>query len=108
MNADVQKDIADDQVTYKMRSLKFIKEDNKWKLIGASDIIIGWFTDIEAQDRIRDTDKDGLTDFNERCESGFSNCIKTDPLDRDSDDDGWWDGIEKSVQTDPNNANSKP
>jgi hypothetical protein len=44
-----------------------------------------------------DTDKDGSTDAREGCVGKNSYdplCKKTDVLKRDSDSDGWWDGIE--------------
>ena len=46
-----------------------------------------------------DSDKDGLTDMEENCDDGGSNgpaqgCVKTDPNKKDTDGDGWWDGIE--------------
>ncbi|MFZ5364856.1 MAG: hypothetical protein ACOZBH_01495 [Patescibacteria group bacterium] len=51
-------------------------------------------TDIEAID----TDNDGLTDYEE------VKIYKTDPLDPDSDDDGYKDGEEVAGGYDPNNA----
>ncbi len=48
---------------------------------------------------ILDTDKDGLTDMEERCETGNgevveTGCSTTDQEKRDTDGDEWWDGIE--------------
>lgn len=43
-----------------------------------------------------DADKDGVEDYVETC-SGTSNnstCIKTDPKKRDTNRNGWWDGVE--------------
>lgn len=52
--------------------------------------------EAELQAMMLDTDKDGLTDQQERCEgaSQFLNCNNTDPAKNDTDMDGWWDGIE--------------
>lgn len=45
---------------------------------------------------LKDTDKDGVGDQDENCTSPMSSkdCQKTDPLKRDTDGDGYWDGIE--------------
>lgn len=51
----------------------------------------------EIKASVIDTDKDGVTDYEENCAGQFSGnpfCKKTDPQDRDSDNDLWWDGIE--------------
>lgn len=47
-----------------------------------------------------DTDHDGLSDFEE------VNIHQTDPLDNDTDDDGWEDGVEVRQGTDPNSADN--
>lgn len=43
-----------------------------------------------------DKDEDGISDYSEECldKPNDENCVKTDPKRRDSDNDGWWDGIE--------------
>lgn len=59
-------------------------------------------TDQQVQDKLSvfmlDTDQDGLTDRVEQCPTSASDlslgCEKTDPNNRDTDGDGWWDGIE--------------
>ncbi len=53
------------------------------------------YSNMEAA--MTDSDKDGLTDQEEKCEGTSKyrgNCKVTDPAKRDSDGDGWWDGIE--------------
>ncbi|MFH1473182.1 MAG: hypothetical protein ABIF06_02115 [bacterium] len=49
------------------------------------------------QEMVADTDEDGLSDEAELCLStNFSSreCVKSDPEIRDTNGDGWWDGIE--------------
>lgn len=43
-----------------------------------------------------DNDLDGISDYDEECLSkiGDDECSKTNPKVRDTDGDGWWDGIE--------------
>ena len=47
---------------------------------------------------IKDSDEDGLTDMQEICGGDYrdapAECSNTDPSKRDSDADGWWDGVE--------------
>lgn len=52
--------------------------------------------DARLRELVRDTDEDGLPDEIEIC-AGLeedTSCVKTDPKKRDSDGDGWWDGVE--------------
>lgn len=49
-------------------------------------------------DSMIDSDKDGVTDDFEKCIFPdsliiLSDCIKTDPSKRDTNGDGWWDGV---------------
>lgn len=45
---------------------------------------------------VRDTDKDGMFDDEEKCLGDFAypGCKETDPKKNDTDGDGWWDGVE--------------
>jgi hypothetical protein len=48
---------------------------------------------------IIDTDNDGLTDWNETCSGAGAynpDCIETNPNNKDTDGDGWWDSIDDS------------
>ncbi|TAL48767.1 hypothetical protein EPN83_03130 [Patescibacteria group bacterium] len=67
----------------------------------------GWFytggqTDPDFVNRrlnsmVLDTDQDGLTDEQELCTGSYlneSDCTHTDQAVRDTDGDGWWDGVE--------------
>jgi len=58
-----------------------------------------------------DTDGDNLTNLDEECLGVKTNdvkCIKTNPSQNDTDNDGWWDSIEEAVGTDPNNLQDYP
>ena len=66
-----------------------------------------------TEDIPTDTDQDGRYDEDENCTSTYYNifeedCIKTDASKRDTDEDGYWDGIEVEAKTDPNDTDSKP
>lgn len=68
---------------------------------------------IYSEDIPIDTDQDGRYDEDEDCTSTYYNifeedCIKTDINKRDTDGDGYWDGIEIEAETDPNDSDSKP
>ncbi len=96
---------------YTQGEVIFIKNGNVWKLLsynpekywGISKTGTNKTLDQAEVDLLamtKDSDKDGLTDSEETC-SGASkynpSCIKTDPNDKDTDRDGWWDGTEKSI-----------
>lgn len=50
--------------------------------------------DTRLEQMVLDSDKDGLPDEIETCADADTACIRTDPKKRDTDGDGWWDGIE--------------
>jgi len=84
----------------------FIKgTDGAWKLLsfsptkgGATNK--GSASQEEVDDRIirytEDNDKDGMADYEEECltKPGDLTCTKTSPKIRDTNGDGWWDGVE--------------
>lgn len=76
---------------YKIEQIMFIKQDGLWKLLTVSNKeFIGTVTP--------DSDKDGLTDNEEICTANHDpKCVKTDPSKKDTDGDGWWDGIDESM-----------
>jgi hypothetical protein len=41
-----------------------------------------------------DSDQDGVADYDEQCLSASQTCVKTDPKMRDTNSNGWWDGVE--------------
>ena len=93
---------------YKQGIIMFIKKDGSWKILLSSpeknwSVSKAGTNQTPAQvekllqDMILDSDKDGITNMYELCEGsqmGNSKCAKTDPNKRDTDGDGWWDGIE--------------
>jgi len=93
---------------YKQGIIMFVKKDGSWKILLSSPEK-NWGVSkagtnrtpaqVEEllQEMILDSDKDGITNMYELCEGsqmGNSKCVKTDPNKRDTDGDGWWDGIE--------------
>lgn len=64
----------------------------------------GTASEAELNDRIvrwsEDNDKDGIADYNEEClgTKAGETCEKTNPKVRDTDSDGWWDGVEALMQ----------
>lgn len=66
----------------------------------------GWYVNTSATDTSEateqklqlmmiDEDKDAVEDRVEACVSEPSDCVKTDANKRDTDGDGWWDGVER-------------
>lgn len=55
---------------------------------------------LKATDTATDTDKDGISDYNEL------NLYRTNPGKADSDNDGYADGQEAAILTDPNNPDT--
>lgn len=94
---------------FKQSKISFIKDGDNWKILSISPQSIGYsvlksdgpqgLKDLQV--KLLDSDKDGLTDNDETC-SGWQasnpNCIKTDPNKRDTNSNGWWDGIEKDMK----------
>lgn len=78
---------------YKIEQIMFIKQDGLWKLLTISNKeFVGKLTP--------DSDKDGLTDNEEICTANHDpKCVKTDPSKKDTDGDGWWDGIDESMDS---------
>ncbi len=65
--------------------------------------------ETRAASRLIDSDQDGLSDYEENCAENDPPCEQpTDPLQRDTDGDGYWDGIEVAADSDPNNPASLP
>lgn len=50
--------------------------------------------DTYLQKRMHDEDMDGMEDEIEECLGQPVECVKTDPKNRDADEDGYWDGVQ--------------
>lgn len=107
-----QKDDNTEAYRYKQGIVMFINKDGSWKVLSSSSEI-GWNVlkkgtnntaaqiEKELQAMLLDSDKDGLTDQDEICGGAKqydTKCIKTDPNKRDTDGNGWWDGIEEALR----------
>ena len=49
-----------------------------------------------------DSDEDGIVDKDEKCEGAAQydpRCTKTDPNKKDTDGNGWWDGIDAQLKS---------
>ncbi|MEI6553043.1 MAG: hypothetical protein WCO09_00575 [bacterium] len=106
-----QKTDDDSQYGYKQGMIMFINKDGLWKILSISPDR-AWAisksgtnhtaTQIEQelQAMMLDSDKDGLTNEEELClgaKKGDPTCVKTNPNKRDTNGDGWWDGIRVSM-----------
>lgn len=80
-----------------------IKKDGKWLIAYNSAYQVGMdLVALGIPHDDKDKDLDGLMDNIETCVwapygSPISNCRKVDPGNPDTDEDGWWDGIEVFV-----------
>jgi hypothetical protein len=52
-------------------------------------------TEARLQTLIADNDQDGVDNELEECMGTTQGCVKTDPNKRDSNGNGWWDGVER-------------
>jgi hypothetical protein len=107
LQKDEQQTIIATEITqegefYDRYFMYFVRNEGKYLLVShrSSTLSGNWFTD---------SDKDGATDRVERCEGANEfneDCVVTDPNKKDSDGDGWWDGVEEQAETDPTNGDS--
>lgn len=96
---------------YAQGSVMFINKDGSWKVLLDSPEK-GWNVvkkgtnktaaqiEQDLQTMMLDSDKDGLTDEQEICSGSQqynSKCVKTVPNKRDTNGNGWWDGIEANM-----------
>lgn len=89
---------------YGRKQIFFIRDSEGIKIILMKD-----FSLISESDVI-DTDKDGRLNNDEDCSGNMydhfpDKCIETNINNKDSDNDGWWDGIEVEAEKDPNDIN---
>lgn len=97
--------------SYTQGQIMFINDKGVWKILLTSPDI-GWNMskagtsrnpdEIEKylQSMMLDSDKDGITDLDEKCEGpegADPKCTKTDPNNKDSNGNGLWDGIDKNI-----------
>ncbi len=102
-----------DSYSYNQSLIFFIKEkDSSWKVLSlnlekGSSILKKGTNNTPAQieqslqEMIIDSDKDGIADQDEVCggaEQYNSKCVKTDKNNRDTNGNGWWDGIEEYIK----------
>lgn len=96
----------DDETISRVRSIIFfVKQNDGFKMLSFSPFKgavsqKGSASNEELHDRVviytEDKDEDGISDYNEQClgVTEGQTCIKTDPKLRDTDHDGYWDGVE--------------
>lgn len=98
--------------------LYFVIQDSHYQFVTAKgdQYYLTGFKGIMRQ--TLDRDRDGVTDKQELCASPYglmgvgttfgSDCQLTDVDDPDTDDDGWWDGLENVLSSDPRDAGHVP
>lgn len=105
LSSDYHKSVQPDQVGYQRAIIYFTRDKDRIKLLSfnpADGIVLantkGMSTsslDAKLSSLTKDTDKDGLSDAAETCSSQIiQTCTHTDPGKRDTNGNGWWDGIE--------------
>lgn len=108
LSTNVKKTDTATEKSYTKDYLFFVKDSNgSVKVLGNSSsglhiLKAGSNSSSEAQTSelefsVVDTDQDGISDIKEKCEGASKydkSCNKTDPTKRDTDGDGWWDGVE--------------
>lgn len=103
----------DDEVyKYSQGTVMFINKDGSWKILLTSPER-GWNVvksgtnstpaqiEKDLQAMMLDSDKDGKKNDEETCSNGEqynSRCVKSDPNKRDTNGNGWWDGIEANMK----------
>ncbi len=91
---------------YNIKSLYFIRDpEGNMVVLYVSNKNL-YYKESEIAEIVKDSDGDGIFDKDESCK--FSFCVKTDPQKKDTDEDGWWDGIEIQAETDPLSSKDYP
>ena len=109
LTSDFRKSKNEEDTIYTKYFLFFTKENGEIKFLGGnhegeayiaegSESLTEEQIDADLKAKLADTDTDGLIDSKENCENYSqryeANCLKNDPLKKDTDGDGWWDGIQ--------------
>jgi len=79
---------------YTQIKISFINKNGTWEILSINH-------SGSDQATVLDSDKDGLTNDDETCSKAKAydpNCVKTDPNKRDTNGNGWWDGIETEMK----------
>jgi hypothetical protein len=88
----------------------FIKEGMQWKVgevAGSIGLNVTKSVSKESAEKMLqemslDTDQDGIRDQVEKCEGSKAadpKCVKTDPNNRDTDGNGYWDGVDAIINS---------
>jgi len=75
----------------------YINKDGKRSILAYHTSSLETNSSVEAKLLFTDTDYDSLGTVREKCETPYKNdptCFVSDPSIRDTDGDGWWDGLE--------------
>jgi hypothetical protein len=105
---------GDSHSTYVKVSLMFLRDQSgaiKFLMLRTSVWATGptGVDESEHLARLADSDQDGLSDYEEACTENDPPCEQpTDVMEKDSDGDGFWDGIEVAGDSDPNDPGSLP
>jgi hypothetical protein len=82
-------------------NIKFIgRIVRDWTMLTGNTSLSDSAMEASLQERLKDTDMDGLADKLETCTDPQKDkvCVRTDPYKRDSNDNGYWDGTEKAMK----------
>ena len=107
-STNLRKKGDDQNYIYDQSFLMIINDNGNWKMLTEGPLNLTYHAtgkynnSAEREDNLQkmalDSDKDGLSYQDETCSGLFTaSCIKTDPNNKDSDGDGWWDGIEAEM-----------
>jgi hypothetical protein len=110
MSTNLINDSHDDVFSYKKEKIFFVKgSSGDLKILTVRTSTYGDATDktetekwSSLQEKVKDSDGDGLTDTEETCEEFFSSfdddCVKTDSYKRDTNGNGWWDSVDRILK----------
>lgn len=83
---------------YSRADMFFVKDNGNYKILKIGGSVSNSNDNERLNAMTLDSDNDFITDQDERCEFiPSSMCKVTDPYNRDTDGDGFWDGIQKEI-----------